>query len=283
MRVALEQHGDGDPLVLIHGLATTRIIWRRVLPLLTPGRRVVTLDVPGFGASPPAGPGFVLEEVAARVAAALETEGLGADAPFDLVGHSMGGAVALTLAERHPGAVRRLVLVAPAGLRSLPRPVARVSGLLAGPLVTVRRQGAILADVPWGRRLLISPGTADPAAMPPAEVRAMLAASRGAQRIPAALATVAAADLRPTLRALGVPVGVIWGAADRIIPVAGVDTVLQERPGAPVVRIARAGHIPMMERPTAFADALDTVLAALSAGTPTARTAARQQNGDTRP
>src|SRR6201999_2957682 len=149
---------------LVHGLATTRVIWRRVVPL-RPGT-VVAVDVPGFGDSPPAGPGFELETVADAIA-----DGLG-DTPFALVGHSMGGAIAIVLAERHPERVKRLVLVAPAGLRQLPGPAAHAFGFAAERALPTRRLGAPLADLSWGRRLLMSPGTADPASIPPSEVRA---------------------------------------------------------------------------------------------------------------
>jgi pimeloyl-ACP methyl ester carboxylesterase len=175
----------------------------------------------------------------------------------------MGGAVALTLAANHPERVRRLVLVAPAGLRAISPAVSRTLGRFAARAIPVRRAGAPLADLAWGRRLLMSPGTAEPASLPPAEVRAMLAASRGATRIAAALSSVAAADVRPLLAALELPVGAIWGERDRIIPPAGLDTVRALRPEAPVTLIPRAGHIPMMERPETFVAALDDQMSQL--------------------
>lgn len=55
MRLAIDQAGGGEPLVLIHGLATSRQIWNAVVPALSQKRRVVTLDVPGFGESEPVG------------------------------------------------------------------------------------------------------------------------------------------------------------------------------------------------------------------------------------
>jgi pimeloyl-ACP methyl ester carboxylesterase len=253
--VAIDVEGAGAPLVLIHGLATTRVIWRRVLPLLKPGRRVFTLDVPGFGDSPPAGPGFDLDDVADRIHDALAI-----DHPYDLVGHSMGAAVSLTLAKRNPAAVGRLVLVAPAGLRPMPLPAARALGAAASLAIPARRRAAGLADRAWGRRILMSPGTADPAQIPPAEVRAMLEASQGATRIAAALATAASADLRRAIRDLPTPLGLIWGESDRIIPPAGIETVLENRPQTAVQTIPQAGHIPMMERPEAFAEALHRLL-----------------------
>ena len=241
--LAAETHGSGEPLVLVHGLATTRVIWRRVLPYLE--YRVTAIDVPGFGESPPAGPGFVLEEVADAIAMAF-------DAPFDLVGHSLGGAIAIVLAERRPQLVERLVLVAPAGLRSVPGPAAWAAGLATERALPIRRRAAALADTAWGRRLLMTPGTKDPTSLPPAEVRAMLNASKDATRTRAALESVVRADLTQRLRALPMPVGAIWGEYDRIVPLRGID--------APVECVAGTGHIPMMERPQAFANALATIL-----------------------
>ena len=116
--LAVEESGNGEALVLIHGLATARRIWDPVTPALAATRRVVTLDVPGFGESAPAGPGFEIEAVAQRIARGLAARGV--RAPFDLVGHSMGAGIAAVLAADRPRAVRRVVLVAPAGLADVP-------------------------------------------------------------------------------------------------------------------------------------------------------------------
>jgi pimeloyl-ACP methyl ester carboxylesterase len=261
--LAHEVHGRGEPLVLVHGLATTRVIWRRVLPLLERSRRVVAIDVPGFGESPAAGEGFDLEVVADDIADGLAE--IGVTAPFELAGHSLGGALAIVLAERHPDAVRSLVLVAPAGLRRVPNAAAQLIGGAAERALPLRRRGAALADTPWGRRLLMSPGTKDPVSLPPAEVRAMLQASQGATRTGAALTAVAQVDLKPRLAGLKVPVGAIWGDHDRIIPPSGIETILLARgAGTPVRTIEGAGHIPMMERPEQFSLALEEILTALS-------------------
>jgi pimeloyl-ACP methyl ester carboxylesterase len=112
--VALETTGAGPPLVLIHGVGTNRSIWSLSLPALAETRAVTTLDLPGFGDSDPPERGWELAHVADTVGAALEDE---IAAPFDLIGSSLGGAVALSLAVARPDLVRRLILCAPAGFR----------------------------------------------------------------------------------------------------------------------------------------------------------------------
>ena len=113
--LAFDLRGEGGAVVFLHGLATTRLIWRRVLPLLAGGRRLMAVDVPGFGASPAVGPDFDLQAVASSFDDGLARAGI--EDGYDLMGHSMGGALAIALAARRPGRVRRLVLYAPAKLK----------------------------------------------------------------------------------------------------------------------------------------------------------------------
>ena len=253
--------GRGDPLVLIHGLATTRTIWRHAAPRLAAGRQVVTLDVPGFGAARPVGRGFDLEVVSDRVAEHLCASGIGE--PYDLVGHSMGAAVALTLAALRPAAVRSLVLVSPAGLRPIPLAAAAALGVAAELYIPLRRRAAPLASWSWGRRLLMAGGVVDGAALEPAVVRQLVGASLGA-RIGPALSAVASADLRGLLAGLPAPVGAVWGRDDRVIPPGGMQTMRRLRPEAICEVVDGAGHISMVEQPEAFVEALERVLVAIS-------------------
>lgn len=250
--------GTGPPLVLVHGLASSRVVWRNALPRLGAGRRAVALDVPGFGDSPPAGPGFDLDRVARVVLNGLEVAGVAE--PFDLVGHSMGGAIALTIAARAPDRVRRAVLVAPAGLRPFPPLAARFAGPVANPLIRLRSRGAPLADQAWGRRFLLAAGVVDPAAIGPADTRALIDTSARARRTSAALSAVLAADLRPLLVAPPVPLGLVWGRHDRVIPLSVADAVRVTAPEVPLEVVEDAGHLVMVERPEAFAAAVAAVL-----------------------
>jgi pimeloyl-ACP methyl ester carboxylesterase len=259
--LAIEDSGQGDPLVLVHGLATTRRIWDLVAPALGLTRRVVTLDVPGFGESAPAGPGFELDAVAQRIARGLAARGV--TAPFDLVGHSLGAGIALSLAAARPRSVRRLVLVAPAGLTEIPWPASIVLAATADGLLAARRRARPLVDWRWGRRVLLALAAADGARIPTTQARLMLDASAGAQRTASALAAISRADLRPLLAQTTMPLGVIWGIQDRTIRARNVSHVREARPDARVTMIERAGHVPMVERPDAFVAALEGLLARL--------------------
>jgi pimeloyl-ACP methyl ester carboxylesterase len=259
--LAVEESGEGDPLVLVHGLATTRHIWDMVTPELSRTRRVVTLDVPGFGESAPVGPGFELESVAERIARGLAARGV--RAPFDLLGHSLGAGVALTLAAARPQSVRRLILAAPAGLWDVAWPASVVLAASADTLLAIRRKLGPLTDLRWGRRLLLGFAAADGGGIAPTQARLMIDASAGAQRTSTALAAITRADLRPLLRRTAAPLGVIWGAEDRTIPPRNVALVRRVRSDAQVVMVERAGHVPMVERPKAFVIAVETLLARL--------------------
>jgi pimeloyl-ACP methyl ester carboxylesterase len=256
--LAAHEAGAGEPLVLLHGIATDHHIWDIVVPALAAERRVVTVDLPGFGASAPVGTDFDLKRVADRIVRGLAGRGL--HGPFDLVGHSLGGGIAITLAATHPRLVRRLVLVAPAGLRPFPAAISSALAAGADALLAARRGAVSLTDVWWGRKLLLALTAADGAELPPTLARQMIEASATAKRTAPALATITSADLRPALAQIRHPLGVIWGEADRTVPIRALDDVLAARPDAAVVRLAGAGHVPMVERPDVFVAALTALL-----------------------
>lgn len=245
--------------MLLHGLGTTQQIWSLVTDPLASSRRVITLDLPGFGESAPVGTGFDLAEVTERLARALAAHHV--TAPFDLVGHSLGGAVALTLAARRPNLVQRLVLVAPAGLQRSRAPLPKaLLGSGATGLFAARRRLAALSERPWGRRLLLAFAAADGATLSPSQARMMVEASAPAQRIAQATRVIAQADLLPLLRSAPAPLGLIWGRRDRAVPFKLAAEILAERPDAELELIDWTGHVPMVERPDSFAVALDSVL-----------------------
>nr|MDQ3317765.1 alpha/beta fold hydrolase [Actinomycetota bacterium] len=113
--VRYEVAGEGDPVVLVHGLSGSTRWWARNVPALAKHYRVYLVNLPGFGTFGRPGQRFVLAEATSWLLAWMEAVGLeGAH----LVGHSMGGYLSLKLAARRPDTVRKLVLVDPAGVPS---------------------------------------------------------------------------------------------------------------------------------------------------------------------
>jgi len=101
---------DAPPIVLIHGLAGSSIAeWYRVGRLLADNHRVVLVDNRGHGLSPQSRGRFEVAEEADEIASILDTLGIGV---VTVVGYSLGGTIAQSLAHRHPARVERLVLVA---------------------------------------------------------------------------------------------------------------------------------------------------------------------------
>jgi pimeloyl-ACP methyl ester carboxylesterase len=256
--LARDDEGEGEPLVLLHGVATSRVIWRHVVGPLARRRRVIVVDLPGFGGSAPAGPGFELDEVADHLIERLALE------RFDLVGHSLGGAVAVAVAARHPGVVRRLVLVAPAGLAPRAAGLAAVLGA-AGEMATWARRawGHQWVDNAAARWAMFATTVADPGRLEPDDARMLLEASDGARRISDGIRQALEADLRDDLAAAAAPVGLIWGAVDRVVPYSGLEALRLLRPDAVVETLPGTAHIPQVEDPARFTAALERVLDAL--------------------
>ena len=102
-----EIHGDGSPLVLLHGaMGTIDSCFANLLPALAAARQVVAVELQGHGHTADVDRPLSYQQMAADTAVLLEALGIGT---ADLVGYSMGGAVALELAMRHPALVRRVV------------------------------------------------------------------------------------------------------------------------------------------------------------------------------
>ena len=105
----------------------------------------------------------------------------------------------------------------------------------------------------------------DGARLHPDDARIILGASAQASRLREGIAAVVAADLRPLLTRLAAPPGLVWGERDLTVPVEGLDAVRALRPDAPARTLPDTGHVPMLEAPGAFADALESVLDAITA------------------
>jgi pimeloyl-ACP methyl ester carboxylesterase len=241
--------GEGPSLLLVHGFGGAAWNFSELAPLL-PGRRLIIPDLPGHGASSPL-PAPTLTGFADVLAEIL-------DEPVDVLGHSLGGVVALRLAERHPLLVRSLVLAAAAGISSSTR-VAELTIALTGIVQPGRIAGRRVARVARSRRLrkfvFGSFEVANPDLLTERAVHGFL---RGptlhTDALGAGLALVAD-DPRKDLDRVRCPVLVLWGARDRQVPLEdGFEYA--RRLGAPLRVIADCGHLLIGERPDVCARAV---------------------------
>lgn len=240
------------PVLLLHGFAADAAIWSALAAELGRERALLRPDLPGHGSAPPP-PGAGFDAFIAPLLDWLDAQQAG---QVHLVGHSLGGAVALALAGQRPGRVASLTLIAPAGL---------------GPEI----DGAALAGIcratcpesllPWLRRLVADPGLigADYARAAMAGRDADL---RAAQTLLAGRLFPDATqgfDLRPVLAGVGAPLRLIWGRADAIVP---WRQALAAPGHAGLHLLPGVGHMPHVEAPKLVARILREVLAAAEGG-----------------
>jgi pimeloyl-ACP methyl ester carboxylesterase len=253
----LELEGRGDPVVLFHGWSDSADTWRHVLVRLArQGRRAIAVDLPGFGTAGPLADGPMLPQLDAFGAAALVyAQGVAGRrrGRAVAVGNSLGGCLALRLAEREPRRVGRVVAIAPAGL-DMARWLALIErdqvlrALVALPLPLPSR--AVRDAVGRAYRVL---AFADPDAVEPGAVAAF--ARHHPDR--AALARMLASGRRllPELRdpfdfaAIRCPVQLIWGDRDRLVFHRGAQRLLAAVADSRLELLEGCGHCPQLERP----------------------------------
>jgi pimeloyl-ACP methyl ester carboxylesterase len=244
--------GDGPPLVLLHGgIQAGGIIWWRVLPRLVSTHRVVVPDLPGLGESAPAAH-LDARTVAAWLDSLIEVS---CEEPPILVAHSTPGALAARFAVEHGDRLRRLVLVDAAGLA----PFRPSPGLLVALLRSVMRptigsfeglMGRVMHDLDRVRQQegerwqALASYTVSRATRPSAKQAMRQVASSGTKAIP-----------RDQLRGIAVPTALLWGSHDRLLPLP-IAQAASATLGWSLHVVDDAGHLPHVEQPNAFLNAL---------------------------
>ena len=251
--------GEGEPLVVVHGLGGAAANWLALAPLLLPGRRLLVPELPGHGGSSPPHAAPSLNAYADRISLLLEWEGL---VPAPVVGHSLGGAIALRLAIRRPDVVSGLVLAAAAGISSggrNARYALTITGILKPGRKIAPHSGRVAHSAMLKRLVFGRWGAADPAALPPELVEAFLAGPALHTDTVSAAKALVRDDPRPDLDRVRCPALVLWGARDTQLPV-GDAFDYARRLRARLRVIADCGHLLIAERPAACADAIDSFL-----------------------
>ena len=247
---------DEHPVVFVHGLSGQWQNWLENMPRMALERRVIALDLPGFGVSGPAAGDVSISGYGQLVEQLCDHLGLGA---VTLVGNSMGGFIAAETAIQFPARVERLVLVSAAGISSVDEK--------AAPVLTLGRVGAAVmaAGVPYGRRIAARPVARHLALGLVARHPSLLApdlAYEGFMKGSAtvgfndALRAVLGYDFRHRLPEIACPTLIVWGEQDAVIPVRDAQVFERLIPDSRKVVMRDTGHISMAERPQAFNELL---------------------------
>lgn len=252
-RTAVLEGGDGPPVVLLHGAGEFAACWIRVIPELVLAHRVIAPDLPGHGASQPAGEPLDAAKVVAWLGELIERT---CPSPPALVGHLLGGAIAARFAIEHPDRLSRLVLVDTSGLGRFwptPRYALALLTFTARPAEGTQERlfRQCMVDLDGLREQLGERGQLLEAyALDRAREPAMNAALKhlmpqlGVRAIPSA-----------ELARIAVPTTLIWGRHDRQVRL-GLAEAASARYGWPLHVIEQAADDPAFEQPEAFLQAL---------------------------
>jgi pimeloyl-ACP methyl ester carboxylesterase len=262
--VSYLEAGEGPLLLLVHGMAGTARNWDAVIEPLALHNTVVAPDFPGHGESAPGGGDYSLGSLASGLRDLMIA--LGHDRAT-LVGHSLGGGVALQFTYQFPELVERLVLVSSGGL---------------GPEVGAILRAAALPGADLFIRSTAAPGSAVVGRLSGALGKIGLRPNADLAEVGRAYSSLADADRRKaflsTLHAVvdtdgqrvaaldrlylaeNLPVLIVWGERDPIIPVGHGRAAHAQLPGSRLEVFPEAGHIPMLESPGRFAAVLQRFL-----------------------
>lgn len=252
MSIAFERSGSGEPLVLIHGLGSSKRVWDAPLPLLTRERDVIAIDLPGFGDSPTLATTPTVEALADAVEG-LFTE-LGLQRPA-VGGNSLGGWITLELARR--GSVSSAVALSPAGFWNAPEmrmataslKVSRAAAKLAEPLI------APLAQSGAGRIALASQLVGRPAAVPANELVTALEGLVHCEGFEATRTALFGSTWQHR-DPLAAPATVAWGEKDRLLLPRQARRAEAWIPGIRSVTLTGCGHVPCWDDPPLVARVL---------------------------
>jgi pimeloyl-ACP methyl ester carboxylesterase len=226
------ERGEGEPVVLLHGLMGRTDHWEATLEALAPCCRALAPEVPILDAAR-AEPS--IEGLAHYVGAFLESLELG---PAVVGGNSLGGHLALELALRYPARVSGLILTGSSGLfeRGFTRGVPHV------PTTEFIREKMeeIFYDV-----TLVTPSWVE-------SVRRILTTRALALRVLHVARSAKRSNLETRLGEIQVPTLLVWGKDDRITPPEVAERFRALLPAAELVFIANCGHAPMLEQPATF-------------------------------
>lgn len=255
LELSYQVGGTGPPLVLVHGLGGAAENWVDLAPRLLERYRVLVPDLPGHGESGPGRWEPTLAGFAAAVQACAHAE---LSEPAVVVGHSLGGQIALELALMEPPWPRAIVLAAVSGISSQ-RP-GRRGALNVSTIIRPARRADPLR--PWilrhrlTRRLAFWGMVSDVDSLSDESAEAFFAGAARATTTRPGFRALMQCDPRPSLADVDVPALVMWGARDAALPVSDAFDYTR-RLRAPLRVLPDTGHLLIGERPELCARLID--------------------------
>jgi pimeloyl-ACP methyl ester carboxylesterase/CRP-like cAMP-binding protein len=248
-----EGHPNRQVALLIHGWSSSWYAMSPLLGLVSQRFRAISIDLPGYGKSPPLPNRTTIPAYADILADLIEEV---TDGPVVLVGHSMGGMTGLTLALRYPALIERMVLIDP----TISGHLSRTINLMISPITLLERFGLGSLIVSTAERMFV--GITDRLMRPVSfaertgitekDYKRLRTDARqpgqGRARAECFLA-MRENDLRGSLHQVETPSLVLWGAEDNTVPLRDAGVVADEWPEADLRIIPKAGHWPHFEAP----------------------------------
>ena len=242
VRLSYTDEGRGVPLLFVHGFPLSRGAWQKQIDELRTDYRVIAPDLRGFGESEASAGTATMSQFADDLRALLQELATG---PVVLVGHSMGGYVALAFARQYPKMVRGFVLVSTKAGGDSPKAAAGRRAT-AGKVKKEGVQVVIKAMAPK----MLSPDNHDRRLAE--QVHEFMASAKPAGVIAALLGMAERPDATGQLSRISVPTLVIAGEDDALIPPAESRTLAQAIPGSQLNAVLHAGHLVAFEQPAEF-------------------------------
>ena len=246
---------DAPALIMIHGFGSSLQTWEPWAETLAGNFRVIRFDLPGSGLSAPdTSRDYGDARSVALVLALMDRLGV---TRATLVGNSIGGRIAWRFAAAHPERIAKLVLISPDGFASPGVEYGKIPDVpsAAGLMRYVLPQALVAAS--------LKPAYGDPAKLTQAVVTRyhdLMRAPGGRQALLERMGQGVLTDPRPLLRQIHVPVLIMWGERDGMIPVANAKDYLQALSNARLVTFPQLGHVPQEESPGGSVEAFRAFL-----------------------